>query len=191
MKWLMRNWSKSTIFLAIYMTIPLVLFVMKENFVLFLIWIQIPCYFLHQFEEYILPGGFITFFNKKVLRSKQADFPIGEKESFWINIPIIYIAFPLSAILATQFGVAFGIWIAYFSVINAASHVGMVFKHKYNPGFWVSLLINIPVGIFTIWYFASNQIIPVSAHIIGLLIGVAVQGTVMFYGFKVLKPKVT
>jgi len=190
MKWLMRNWSKSTIFIAIYTIILLVLFVMKQNFALFLIWVQIPGYFLHQFEEYVLPGGFVGFFNKKMLGSKEVDFPLDEKVSFWINIPIIYIAFPISAILATQFSLSFGIWVAYFSVVNAVSHVAMAFKHRYNPGFWVSLLVNIPVGIYTIWYFASNQIIPVSAHVIGLLIGIAVQGIVVLYGFKVLKPQV-
>jgi len=190
MKWLIENWSKSTLFLAIYLTIPLVLFVMKQNFALFLIWIQTPVYFLHQFEEYILPGGFTAFFNTKMLGSKKTDFPLDEKLSFWINGAIIFMAFPISAILATQLGLSFGIWVAYFSVANAVSHVAMFFKHRYNPGFLVSLLLNIPVGIFTICYFASHKIIPVSAHIIGFLIAFAVQGTVVFYGFKILKPQI-
>jgi len=69
MKWIIKSWPISTPFLAVYLTILLVLFVMKQNFALFLIWIQTPVYFLHQFEEYILPGGFITFFNTKVLGS--------------------------------------------------------------------------------------------------------------------------
>lgn len=190
MKWFIKNWSKSTIFLAIYITIPLVLFVMKQNFALFLIWIQTPVYFLHQSEEYIFPGGFMEFFNTKMLGSKKADFPLDEKISFWINGSVIFVAFPISAILATKFGLSFGIWTAYFSVINAVSHVAIVFKHRYNPGFLVSLLLNIPVGIFTIYYFASHQIISVSAHIISLLIALAVQGTIMFYGFKILKPQI-
>ena len=190
MNWFIKNWTKSTLFLAIYLTILLVLFVMKQNFALFLVWIQTPVYFLHQFEEYILPGGFMAFFNTKMLGSKKPDFPLDETVSFWINGSVIFIAFPISAILATLFGLSFGIWVAYFSVVNAVSHVAMFFVHRYNPGFWVSLLVNIPVGLFTIWYFASNQIIPAGAHVIGLLIALAVQGTVMFYGFKILKPQI-
>jgi len=190
MKWIIKSWPISTPFLAVYLTILLVLFVMKQNFALFLIWIQTPVYFLHQFEEYILPGGFITFFNTKVLGSGKTNFPLEEKASFWINMPIIFVAFPVSAILAGQFGLSVGIWTAYFSIINAASHVGMFLKHRYNPGFWVSLLFNLPVGIYTLYYFASHQIIPISAHIIGLLIALAVQGSVMIYGFKVLKPRI-
>ena len=189
MKWIINNWPKSTPFLAAYLTILLVLFVMKQNFALFLIWIQTPVYFLHQFEEYILPGGFVRFFNTKMLGSAKENFPLEEKASFWINMPIIFIAFPLSAILAGQFGLSIGIWTAYFSIINAASHIGMFLRHRYNPGFWVSLLLNIPFGIYTVYYFASNQIIPITGHIIGLLIALAVQGTIMIYGFKVLKPR--
>ena len=85
MKWLIENWNESTIFLAIYVLIMLICFVMKENFPLFLIWLQIPVYFLHQFEEYILPGGFMDFFNIKVLGSDKSDFPLNKKESFWIT----------------------------------------------------------------------------------------------------------
>ncbi len=132
----------------------------------------------------------MSFFNTKMLGSGKENFPLEEKASFWINIPIIFVAFPISAILAGQFDLSFGIWTAYFSIINAASHVGMFFKHRYNPGFWVSLIINIPVGIFTVYYFTLHQIIPVSAHIIGLLIALAVQGTVMNNGLKVLQPRV-
>jgi hypothetical protein len=190
MKWFIKNWPNSTPFLAVYLTVLLVLFVMERNFALFLIWLQLPIYFFHEFEEYILPGGFLAFFNTKMLGSPKPEFPLDEVGSFWINVPIIFIAFPLSAILATQFGLIFGIWTAYFSVINSVAHVVMFIKHRYNPGFIVSLLINIPIGIFTIWYFAAHHLISVSAHITGLLIGLAVQGAIMFYGFKILKPQI-
>ena len=190
MKWLYDNWSKSTIFLAIYLLVVLFLYVMRDNFALFLIWLQTVVYFLHQSEEYIFPGGFVEFFNKKPLGSKKSDFPVGKKESFWINIPIIFIAFPVSAILSGTIDISIGIWAAYFSTFNAISHVGMFIKYKYNPGLFVSIFLNIPVGIYTIYYFASHQIISLQEQIIGLIIGVLVQLLLMIYGFEVLKPKI-
>ncbi len=190
MKWLIENWSKSTIFLALYMFILLFCYVLQEDVPLFLIWLQIPIYFLHQFEEYVLPGGFMLHFNKKVLGSSDGEYPLNKKASFWINIPIIFIAFPLSAILSGFVDYSIGIWIAYFSIINALSHVGMFIKQKYNPGFIVSLFLNIPVGVFTIYYFISNDIISWGSHLIGLLIGILVQVSLMIYGFKFLKPKI-
>ena len=190
MKWLYDNWYKSTIFIAIYTLILLYLYVYDKNFELFLIWIQFVVYLIHQFEEYILPGGFVEFFNKKPLGSKKPNFPLNEKASFWINIPIIFIAYPISAILADYFAISIGIWTVYFSIINALSHVGMFFKYQYNPGLIASTFLNIPVGLYTIYYFESNQLLTSNAHFIGLSIGLLTQGLVMFYGFKVLKPKV-
>ena len=190
MKWLYENWHKSTIFLAIYTLIFLILFVWETDFTIFLIWIQFVIYLFHQFEEYILPGGFVKFFNNKVLKSNQDNYPLDETASFWINIPIIFVAFPISAILSSYIDISIGIWTAYFSIINAISHVGMFFKYKYNPGFFVSLFLNIPIGIYTIHYFYSQNIISINEQLIGLLIGICVQAVVMIYGFKVLKPMV-
>ncbi len=190
MKWLYDNWYKSTIFIAVYMLIVLFLFVLETDFALFLIWIQFVVYLFHQFEEYILPGGFVKFFNNKILGSTREKFPLDDVASFWINIPIIYIAYPLSAILSGYVDISIGIWTAYFSIINALSHVGMFFKYRYNPGFFVSLFLNIPIGIYTIYYFASQNIISMNEQLIGLGIGILTQAVVMIYGFKVLKPKV-
>ncbi len=190
MKWLYDHWYKSTIFLACYLLIVLLIFVKETNYALFLIWIQTVVYLFHQFEEYVLPGGFVEFFNKNVLGSPKGNFPLDKKASFWINIPIIFIGFPLSAILAGYVDISIGIWTAYFSIVNALSHVGMFFKSRYNPGLLVSIFLNIPVGIYTIYYFASHQIISFKVQWLGLLIGVLVQVVVMIYGFKVLKPKV-
>ena len=190
LRWLFDNWYKSTPFLALYMLIMLLLFVYDSNFPLFLIWIQFVVYLIHQFEEYILPGEFIKFFNFKILKSNQYNFPLDKQASFWINIPIVFIAFPLSAILAGYLNLSIGIWTVYFSIINAASHVGMSFKYNYNPGLLVSILLNIPIGIYTLYYFNSNKIVHLNDNLIGLFIGLLVQIIVMIYGFKVLKPRV-
>jgi len=40
MKWLERNWPISTIFLAVYVTMMIVLF-LRQDFPLFLIWAQL------------------------------------------------------------------------------------------------------------------------------------------------------
>jgi hypothetical protein len=168
----------------------LFLYVMNNQYALFLIWIQTPVYFLHQFEEYILPGGFGSFFNLKVLGSDKVDFPLTKQASFWINIPLTFIAFPLSAILAGHLAISIGIWTAYFSICNAVSHVVMFFLFRYNPGFVVSVLFNIPVGVYTIYYFASHHIISTEAQLIGLGIGILGQALLMVWGFTILKPKI-
>ena len=189
--WLEEHWSKSTPFIALYLGIALVLFLLPEDYALFLIWMQIVVYLLHEFEEYILPGGFVPFFNHNILGSRQDYWPLNKKMSLWINIPIIYLAYPITAILATFYGYDFGLWLMYFSILNALGHVGMAARlKKYNPGFVVSLLGNIPFGIYSLWYLTAHGLTSVPAHIIGLTIALICQGVVMAFGFKFLKPPV-
>jgi hypothetical protein len=66
----------------------------------------------------------------------------------------------------------------------------MFFKYRYNPGLVVSVFLNIPVGIYTLYYLSTNNIISLQTNLIGLAIGVLVQIAVMIYGFLVLKPKI-
>ena len=190
MKWLYNNWYKSTLFLGCSLLIILVTFVADDNFTLFLIWLQTVVYLFHQFEEYILPGGFVAFFNTNLLGSKQTEFPLDKKASFWINIPIIFIGFPISAILAGYIDISIGVWTVYFSIVNAISHVIMFFRFRYNPGFFVSLFLNIPVGLFTIHHLTANNIVSLKVHLIGFTIGVLIQLGLMVYGFLILKPKI-
>ena len=74
MTWLYDNWYRTTPFLAMYTLAFLLLFLWDTNFPLFLIWGQFVIYLLHQFEEYVLPGGFVAFFNKNVIGSKKIIF---------------------------------------------------------------------------------------------------------------------
>lgn len=191
MKWMEDNWAKAVPFLALYMGILLVIFVYGQDFALFLIWIQMVVYLLHQTEEYIAPGGFMKFFNHKMLKSPENDWPLTKRESLLINVPVIFLAYPLTAILATYFGYGIGMWLMYFSIINGLGHVVMALKfHEYNPGTAVSACLNIPVGIYAIWYFTVNGLVGAGAHVTGIIIALAVQAAVMIWGFRFMKPRV-
>lgn len=191
MKWLYDNWMKATPFLAFYSFILVFLYVKDVNFALYLIWIQGIVYWVHEFEEYVLPGGFLCFFNKYALKSKQDEYPLTKAGSFWINIPLVYIAMPMSAVVAHFLGLEWGLWTAYFSVLNASMHVIMffLFKFKYNPGLVVSVLLNIPLGIYMIWYFLDNGLVSQTANITSIVVGIIAQISMMIYGFLYLVPK--
>ncbi len=190
MNWLYDNWSKATIFLAVFVSALLLLYIKDYNYALFLLWLQVPVYFVHQFEEYIFPGGFLDCFNRKVIGSPVGDFPLTVRSSFWINVPVIFIAFPVSAIVAGSIALPIALWTVYFSLANALSHVVMFFKIGYNPGLLVSVLLNIPVGVYVIHYFAVNHIVSTEAQLVGLAIGVLAQALMMVWGFAILKPKI-
>jgi len=182
---------KATIFLAVYSFILLWLYVKEQNYALFLIWLQTPIYWTHEFEEYVLPGGFLDFFNRNMMGSTRGDKPLDKVGSFWINIPLVYILMPAAGLMAHFFGLEWGLWTAYFSFLNAFAHVVMffLFGRKYNPGLVVSILLNIPFGAYTVWYFIANDLVSLNANIYSILFGIIAQASMMIYGFGFLVPK--
>ena len=89
--WLYENWMKGTPFLALYTFILIWIYVKEVDFCLFLVWFQCSAYWLHEFEEYVCPGGFLSFFNKGPLHSTLDEKPLSKAGSFWINIPLMYV----------------------------------------------------------------------------------------------------
>ena len=183
MKWLVNNWYKATIFAAIYSLLFIFLFVYKQDFALFLIWLHVPVYLLHETEEFVFPGGFPEMMTEMLVgKGHEISYAL-KKAGFWINVPFIFFGFPFVAALATLLGLSWGMYVVYFTLIAAIPHLISAVKDKklYNPGMIVSVFLNLPVSIYTIYYFASHDLVPVSAHMIGLGLAIgAMAGPMIF-----------
>jgi hypothetical protein len=188
LKWLYDHWMKATPFLAFYSFILIYLYI--EDKILYLIWLQTIIYWVHEFEEYIFPGGFLDFFNKNMMGSEGGEFPLSKIGSFWINIPLVYISMPFSAVLAHFYGYELGLWTCYFSFLNAFSHVVMffMFGRKYNPGLVASITLNIPFAIYGIS--VIGPLLSFKANVLSIIVGIIAQISMMIYGFGFLKPLV-
>ena len=168
--WLYLNWARICLILSIIVTIIIFLVVKTNNLILFLIWIQIPIYLLHQFEEHYWPGGFKNFFNKEIFNVQDGEYPLNDSSIFWINVPIIWVLMPIFAALS-YINLFFGLWIPYFAVFNSLTHVvAVIVKSKYNPGLFVSLVLGIPVAIYTLWLFYTLINVPLIITVLSLLI---------------------
>jgi Protein of unknown function with HXXEE motif len=169
--WLYDNWAKLSVFLAIIVTILIYVFVKPENIVLFLIWIQLPIYLLHQFEEHNWKG-FKNYINRKVFKVKEGDFPLNDKIIFWVNIPIVWILIPIFASLSS-INLMFGLWIPYFAVFNSLTHVIVSIRNReYNPGLIVSIILGIPVGVYALIIFYSYIAVPAIISIISIFFAI-------------------
>ena len=169
--WLYNNWAKLSIFLAIIITILIYIFIKPYNFLLFLIWIQLPVYLLHQFEEHNW-NGFKNYINRNVFKVKEGDFPLNDKIIFWVNIPIVWILIPIFSVLSSL-NVMFGLWIPYFAIFNSLTHVIVsVLNREYNPGLIVSLILGIPVGIYALIIFYSYVQIPGLISVISIFFAI-------------------
>jgi len=167
--WLYKNWARLCIILSIIVVVIILLAVKTNNILLFLIWIQIPIYLLHQFEEHSWPGGFKKFVNREIFNVKVGEYPLNDTNIFWINVPIIWVLMPIFASLS-YINLFFGLWIPFFAVFNSLTHViGAVVKRKYNPGLFVSLVLGIPVAVYTLWLFYSLVNVPLIITLLSIL----------------------
>jgi hypothetical protein len=167
--WLYKNWARLCIILSIIVVVIILLVVKTNNILLFLIWIQIPIYLLHQFEEHSWPGGFKKFVNTEIFHVEVGEYPLNDTNIFWINVPIIWVLMPIFASLS-YINLFFGLWIPYFAVFNSLTHViGAVVKRKYNPGLFVSLVLGIPVAVYTLWLFYSFVNVPLIITLLSIL----------------------
>ena len=158
--WFKRDWAKAGFLISIFLFIFLLVFVKASDFIVFLILLQTPLYMLHQTEEYIFPGGFGQFFNKDIFKLETENEPIDENFIFFVNVILIWITLPLFGLLST-INYNFGLWIPYFSFFAGVAHIALAIKakKKYNPGLIVSLILNIPVGAWIVYYFYSHSIL--------------------------------
>ncbi len=180
MIWIYNNWAKLSVFLAIIVTLIIYFFIKPYNIVLFLIWIQLPIYLLHQFEEHNW-NGFKNYVNRSVFKVIEGDYPLNNKIIFWVNIPIVWILIPIFAVLSTL-NIMLGLWIPYFAVFNSLSHVIFSIRNReYNPGLIVSLMLGIPVGIYALIVFYSLISVPVIISILSIFFGILLHLIVFCY----------
>lgn len=189
--WIIEHWPKATPFLAAYTTLFLGLFVYPRDPNIFWIWLQIPVYWMHQFEKHLCPGGIEAFVNVRVLGSSEGDWPLTPERIFWASVPLPWISFPLSAILADKYGAEFGLWMAYYSVFEGVAQVLASYAWwTVSPGLISSLLLTLPIGAVTIRTFHAAAPLSTHLHIIALEVAIMCHGAVLIWVLKFLRAEV-
>lgn len=189
--WLKKDWAKVGLMLSIYLFVFLLVFVKDNDFILFLILLQTPLYMLHQTEEYVFPGKFEVFFNRRIFKVNSDVEPLNENFIFFVNIIYIWFLLPIFGLLS-KYNYNIGLWIPYFSFFAGVAHIVLSIKAKkmYNPGLIVSLVLNIPVSLWSIFYFYENKILDslfMNYHCIIGLVGnlvLPVMGVILYKQYK-------
>ena len=73
--------------------------------------------------------------------------------------------------------------VVYFSLIATLPHFGSAIMTKkfYNPGMVVSLFLNLPVSVYTLYYLNSNQLISLIDNVVGCLLALFCMVVPMVY----------
>ncbi len=142
-----------------------------------LVWLQLPLYMVHQFEEHY-HDRFRLYLNKNVAHC-DALTPSG---AFWINslgvwgidIAMLYIAMFINP--------AFALAAFYLPIVNALTHIReAVARREYNPGLCTSVCLFLPLGALSLWRVSIDSAATLHDQVLGLSIAIAIHLAIIVY----------
>jgi len=188
-------WPKVGGFFAIVI-IFIVIFLWKSssltNKLSLLYWFNLAVLMLHEFEEYVFPGGFKEFINNKTFFAVEDSFgfePINDVVVVMINLGV-WVLFILAASISS-IAPWLGFAMIIFNVVNIIGHL-LVFQKKvkgYNPG-TVTAFLMIPFLVLSSIFIISNQFLTTLGYILAALIGVLCGASLPILGVIIKKKAV-
>ena len=143
--WLVRDWHwpAAALFTSLFLLALTPMIAASAGLALTLIFLQVPLYMIHQFEEHT-GDRFRLYINRTIGGGREALTPAA---TFWINSLGVWAVDLVAVYLAWFVGPAWGLAAGYLAVVNALPHIGMTIKHReYNPGVITAALLFLPLG---------------------------------------------
>lgn len=177
-RWLVRewNWPAAACFAAVFLLVLAPPFAAVAGSALALIYLQLPAYMLHQWEEHS-SDRFRLYVNRTIGGGRQALTPTA---TFWINSLGVW-AFDLAALyLAWWVAPSAGLVAGYLAVVNAVPHLGAaVLRREYNPGVVTAALLLLPVGGWCVVRVGSGA--GVWPHAVALAAAIGLHALIVAY----------
>ena len=127
---------------------------------------------VHQFEEYALPGGFPSITNIVAFGEKKAPdrYPLNANQCWISNVFLTYPFYIIPVFFPNL--IWLGLAQVMLGLIQIPAH-GIVenikLKSIYNPGLGATMFLQLPLGIYYIWYVATNNLASVGTYVIGFI----------------------
>ncbi|MBX7152411.1 HXXEE domain-containing protein [bacterium] len=124
---------------------------------------------LHITEEFLFPGGFLTWYRHYWPEIAASITP---RFLFIINAILIIVCFIPPLIGDPAYGIALWLAIAAILFTNAIFHIQASIRTKiYSPGTVTSVLVYLPLTVFGYWTFITNGQASVGTAVSSFLIG--------------------
>ena len=146
--WLVEKWQwpYAALFAAGFLGVLAPLVFRYAGIPLGLVYLQLPIYMLHQYEEHA-GDRFRIWFNTLVGHGREVLTPIA---TFWINSLLVWLLDLVALYLACFVDLSLGLIAIYLPIVNAFGHiVPAIVTRKYNPGLLTSVLLFLPVGVYS------------------------------------------
>ena len=142
-----EEWSRAGLLMAVALLLAGPFVYQGVGFADFLVYLQLPVYMLHQYEEHA-HGAFQAFMNGLLAPYARV---LSDRQIFWINIGGVWLLDTVVLYLAYGVGAAIGLIAPYLAIVNAVIHIGAALRQRrYNPGLWTSVLLFLPVGGYAV-----------------------------------------
>ena len=147
---------------------------------------------VHQFEEYALPGGFPSITNIVMFGEKKAPdrYPLNANQCWISNVLLTYPFYIIPVFFPNL------IWLGLAQVIAGMLQVfahGIVenirLKSLYNPGLGATMFLQLPLGIYYIWYVATNNLAGPWTYVIGVIGAFVALGLLFLLPIRLLRSR--
>lgn len=177
-RWLVRdwNWPAAALFTAVFLLALTPLFAWSAGAALTLVFVQLPVYMLHQWEEHS-GDRFRLYINRTIGGGREALTP---EATFWINSLGVWCVDLAALYAAWAITPAAGLAAGYLALVNAVPHVGTsIARREYNPGVLTAVVLFLPVGGWCVVQVGADA--SWQSHAVGLLVAVGVHVAIIAY----------
>jgi len=171
-KRLAANWVYGGFLSAFVLLFLAFAFLPAEPIALLLLFLHLPVYQIHQFEEHDR-DRFRLFMNQTAGRGLEI---LTTTAVFWINIGLVWGLFSVFLVLAAEVGIGWGLPVVYGTLVNAVIHVAAALKNRqYNPGLVTAIVLFFPLSLLTLLLVSGDPSVTALQQTVGVLVGVGVH----------------
>lgn len=143
-----------------------------------LVFLQLPFYMLHQFEEHN-DDRFRIFFNEILGKGQPV---LSQAAVCFINTAGVWGVNAVSLWLAVFLNVGFGLIGVYLTLVNGVIHiVQAVALRRYNPGLLTAIVLFLPLSSLALWVLCSTGRTTPLQHGIGLVSAIGIHVAIIVH----------
>ncbi len=172
-KW---QWPCAALFTASFLGVLAPFVFRYAGIPLGLVYLQLPIYMLHQYEEHA-GDRFRLWVNNMIGHGRDVLTPIA---TFWINSLLVWLLDLVALYLACFVDLSLGLIAIYLPMLNAVGHiVPAILKRQYNPGLVTGVTIFLPVGVLSTYLVSRAAGSHLQDHLLALGVAIAVHGIII------------
>ncbi len=175
---LRANWVYGGFLMAFVLLALAVPLLAKAPLALVLVYLHLPMYQLHQYEEHDA-DRFRTFVNSVLGKGREL---LTVDSVFFINTVLVWALFTAVIVATSLLDIGYGLIVAYATLLNGIVHVAQAIAlRSYNPGLGTAALAFLPVSSAAIFTLARTEGVGLADHVLGFAVGLGIHVAIVVH----------